>query len=61
MILVEGDSDEAALASLAERRGLDPTARGTVILSMGGDAPALVEALSATNIPEPLDRTLDHA
>lgn len=61
VILVEGDGDEAALAALAERRGLDPTARGTAILSMGGDARVLVEALSATNIPEPLDRTLDHA
>lgn len=35
-ILVEGDSDQAALMALAERRGLDLAARGTTILSMGG-------------------------
>ena len=35
-ILVEGDSDRAALMALAGRRGLDLAARGTTILSMGG-------------------------
>ncbi|CAL9395510.1 hypothetical protein SUDANB121_01355 [Nocardiopsis dassonvillei] len=35
-ILVEGESDRAALLALARRRGLDPSARGTAIVPMGG-------------------------
>ncbi|MDE3720388.1 ATP-dependent endonuclease [Nocardiopsis sp. N85] len=35
-ILVEGESDRAALVTLAERLGVDPAARGAVIVPMGG-------------------------
>lgn len=35
-ILVEGPSDRAALEALAARLGLDLSARGTVVVSMGG-------------------------
>jgi hypothetical protein len=36
VVLVEGDSDRAALAALARRRGHDLAAEGTTIVPMGG-------------------------
>jgi hypothetical protein len=36
VVLVEGQSDQIALETLADRRGLDLPAEGVVVLSMGG-------------------------
>jgi len=36
MVLVEGDSDRAALEALAERRGIDLTGAGVAVVPIGG-------------------------
>lgn len=36
LVLVEGDSDRAAVLALASRNGIDLTARGVQVLAMGG-------------------------
>src|SRR5204863_9579655 len=36
VVLVEGESDRAALLALAARQGWDPAAEGVAVLAMGG-------------------------
>jgi len=52
VLLVEGESDRAALETLAKRRDRDLKAEGVAIVAMGGSSPVgdFLESLSGTDV-----------